>query len=203
LAQWTSNNPNDIINISFLRLDKTISQWPSDQVKVTKTLIFDGNDPRVDLTDNQTQVVVETTDNNHTPVIDLNAVGYVFVRFTCRPLPAAVTLVVNTTLGTRKDSITITSANQKSALWEVFSDKYVGLTSFQYTVQVTVQGPNFTDDPIVYQSAKPLTVALPPGRVKYNPLLSLQLPDAPPDQVAAINQYILAYQRQMLTGTIS
>jgi hypothetical protein len=39
--------------------------------------------------------------------------------------------------------------------------------------------------------------------VKYNPLLSLQLPDAPPDQVAAINQYILNYQKQMLTGTLA
>jgi len=172
-------------------------------VNVTKTLVFDGNDPRVDLTDNQTQVVVETTDNNHTPVVDLNAVGYVFARFMVRPLPAAVTLVVNTTLGTRKDSITVTSTNQKSALWEIFSDKYVGLTSFEYTIQVTVQGPNFTDNPIVYQSAKPVTVPLPPGRVKYLPLLSLQLPDAPPDQVTAINQYILNYQRQMMTGTVS
>ena len=57
LAQWTSNNPADVINISFLRLDNPITQWPSDQVQVTKTLIFDGNDPRVDLTNNQTQVV--------------------------------------------------------------------------------------------------------------------------------------------------
>ena len=201
IAQWTSNNPVDVINISFLRLDNTISQWPSDQVLVTKTLIFDGNDPRVDLTNNQTQVVVTTTDNDHTPVIDMNLVGYTFVRFMCRPLPANVTLVVNTTLGSRNDSITITSANQKSCIWEIFSDKYVGETSFQYTVQVTVQGPNFTDNPIVYQSPQPITVALPPGRVKYNPLLSLQLPDAPPDQVAAINTYILQYQRQALAGT--
>jgi len=201
IAQWTSTNPADVINISFLRLDNPITQWPSDQVQVTKTLIFDGNDPRVDLTNNQTQVVLTTTDNDHTPVIDLNAVGYVFVRFMCRPLPANVTLVVNPTLGPRNDSITITNTNQKSALWEIFSDKYVSQTSFQYTVQVTVQGPNFTDNPIVYQSAQPITVPLPPGRVKYNPLLSLQLPDAPPDQVAAINNYILEYQRQMLAGT--
>jgi hypothetical protein len=202
LAQWSANNPSDIINISFLKLDKTIQQWPSNQVQVTKTLVFDGNDPRVDITDNQTQVVVTTTDNNHTPVIDMNSVGYLFVRFGVRPLPANVTLVLNTTLGSRKDSITITSANQKSAIWEIFSDKYVSLNSFQYTVQVTVQGPNFTDNPIVYQSAKPITVPLPPGRVKYNPLLSLQLPDAPPDQIAAINQYILNYQKMMLTGTL-
>jgi hypothetical protein len=203
LAQWSSKNPADVINISFLKLDNPISQWPSDQVQVTKTLIFDGNDPRVDLTNNETQYVVTTTDNNHTPVLDMNAVGYVLVRFACRPLPAAVTLVVNTTLGARKDSVTITSANQKSAIWEIFSDKYVGETSFQYTVQVTVQGPNFTDDPIVYQTDQAITVPLPPGRVKYNPLLSLQLPDAPSDQVAAINQYILNYQREMLSGTLT
>ena len=112
-----------------------------------------------------------------------------------------MTLVINTTLGSRNDSITIVNTNQKSCIWEIFSDKYVGETSFQYTVQVTVQGPNFTDNPIVYQSPQPITVALPPGRVKYNPLLSLQLPDAPPDQVTAINTYILQYQRQMLAGT--
>jgi len=203
LAQWSSKNPADVINISFLKLDNPISQWPSNQVQVTKTLIFDGNDPRVDLTNNQTQFVVTTTDNNHTPVLDMNAVGYVFVRLGCRPLPGAVTLVVNTTLGSRNDSITITSANQKSAIWEIFSDKYVGETSFQYTVQVTVQGPNFTDNPIVYQSDQPITVPLPPGRVKYNPLLSLQLPNAPADQVADINRYILNYQKEMLTGTLT
>jgi len=204
LAQWSANNPADVINISFMKLDTTnsIAQWPSDQVQVTKTLIFDGNDPRVDLTNNQTQVVLTTTDHNHTPVLDMNAVGYVFVRFACRPLPLAVTLVVNTTLGSRNDSITITTANQKSAIWEIFSDKYVGLTSFTYTVQVTVQGPNFTDNPIVYQSDQPITVPLPPGRVKYNPLLSLQLPDAPADQVAQINQYILNYQKANPAGSL-
>ncbi len=204
LAQWTSNNPADVINISFMKLDETnsIAQWPSNQVQVTKTLIFDGNDPRVDLSNNQTQYVITTTDNNHTPVLDLNAVGYVFVRFMCRQLPVNVTLVVNTTLGPRNDSITITSVNQKSAIWEIFSDKYVGQTSFQYTVQVTVQGPNFTDNPIVYQSPQPVTVPLSPGRVKYNPLLPLQLPQAPPDQIAAINQYILNYQKANPAGSL-
>ena len=206
LAQWTSNNPADVINISFLKLGDpghTISQWPANQVQITKTLVFDGNDPRVDLTDNKTQVVITTTDSNHTPVIDLNAVGYVFVRFTCRPLPPDVTLVVNTTLGSRKDSITITSTNQKSSIWEIFSDKYTDLTSFQYTVQVTVQGANFTDNPIVYQSAQPITVPLPPGRVKYLPMVSLQLPDPPANWVPAINRYILEYQKMMASGTLA
>lgn len=200
LAQWTKENPNDIINVSYLRLDQTIPQWPANQVQVSRTLIFDSNDPRVDLSNNQTQVVITTTDQNHTLDLNVDAVGYVFVRFMCRPLPAAVSLVINTTLGPRNDSITIVNTNQKSAIWEIFSDKYVAVSSFTYTVQVTVQGPNFTDNPIVYQSPQPITVALPPGRVKYNPLVNLQLPDAPPSQVTAINQYILHYQQQ-LAGT--
>jgi hypothetical protein len=203
LAQWTANNPVDVINISFMRLDNAIAQWPSDQVQVTKTLVFDGNDPRVDLSNGQSQVVITTTDNNHTPILDLNSVGYIFVRFSCRPLPPNVTLVISTTLGPRNDSITITSANQKNAVWQIFSDKYVAQTSFQYSVQVTIQGAAFTDNPIVYQSAAPITVPLPPSRVKYQPLLSLTLPDAPADQVAAIAGYILAYQKMLQSGTVS
>ncbi|MGA9555490.1 MAG: hypothetical protein WBR11_01460 [Terriglobales bacterium] len=196
LSQWSANNPSDIINVSFLRLDQQLKQWPPDQVKIRKTLIFDGNDPRVDLTGNKTQVVIETTASDHTPVLDSNEVGYIFVHFTCRPLPPNVTVVVNTTLGARSDTITITSQNQKNALWEIFSDKYIGQTSFQYAVQVTVQGPDFTDNAIVYQSSKPITVPLQPGRVKYNPLLLLTLPDAPANQAAAINDYIKRYMQQ-------
>jgi hypothetical protein len=46
-------------------------------------------------------------------------------------------------------------------------------------------------------------VPMQPGRVKYNPLLSLELPDAPADQVAQINQYILNYQKAMLAGSLA
>ncbi len=196
LAQWSANNPSDIINIAYLRLDQQLPQWPSDQVKVRKTLIFDGNDPRVDLLNNATTVVVETTGNDHTPIITGAEVGYLFTRFFCRPLPAAVTLTLTTTIGPRTDTITITQANQKNVLWEIFSDKYVAQTSFTYSVQVQVQGPNFTDNPITYQSAAPITVKLPGGRVKYLNAVSLQLPDAPPDQIAQINAYIKNYQLQ-------
>ena len=196
LAQWTGTNPNDIVNIAFLRLDQPIKQWPADQVNVRKTLVFDGSDPRVDLSNNQTKIVVEKSSADHTPVINLDEVGYLFARFMCRPLPAAVTLTLNLTLGPRKDQITITSQNQRNIVWQIFSDKYFDQTSFSYTVQVQVQGPDFTDNPIQYQSAQPITVNVPQGRVKYNPLISLQLPPAPADQVAQINDYIRRYQLQ-------
>jgi hypothetical protein len=196
LAQWNSTNPNDVIDLSYLRLDNAPSQWPADQVQITKTLVFDGNDPRVDLTNNKTTVTVTTTGNDHTPVITGQEVGYVYTKFMVRPLPAAVTLTLTLTLGPRTDTITITGNNQNNLLWEIFSDKYIGQTSFQYSIQVQVQGPNFTDNPIVYSSAQPVTVALPPGRVKYVNLVSLQLPTAPADQVAAINTYITNYALQ-------
>ena len=35
LASWSRDNPKDIINISFLRLDKKVANWDSDQVKST------------------------------------------------------------------------------------------------------------------------------------------------------------------------
>lgn len=196
LAQWNGTNPNDIVNIAFLRLDQQIKQWPANQVKVRKTLIFDGSDPRVDLSNDQTKIVVEQTGTDHTPSVNLDDVGYVFARFMCRPLPAAVTLTLNLALGPRKDVITITNQNQKNILWQIFSDKYFDQTSFSYTVQVQVQGPDFTDNPIQYQSAQPVKIDLPQGRVKYCPLLSLQLPPAPADQIAQINDYIRKYQLQ-------
>jgi hypothetical protein len=197
LAAWSATNPTDVINLSYLRLDNPPPQWPADQVQITKTLVFDGNDPRVDLSNNQTTVKVTTTGTDHTPVITSQEVGYVHAKFMVRPLPAAVTLTLTLTLGPRTDTISITASNQNNLIWEIFSDKYVALTSFQYSIQVQVQGPNFTDTPIVYSSPQPVTVALQPGLVKaFVSPISLQLPVAPPDQIDAINTYIKNYALQ-------
>jgi hypothetical protein len=197
LAMWNSTNPSDVINISFLRLDNPIPNWPSDQVHLRRTLVFDANDPRVDLASNQTTVVIEADTSDHTPVLTGQEVGYVFARFACRPIPAAVTVTLTLKLGARTDTITLTGQNQTNALWEIFSDKYVGETSFTYSVSVQVQGPDWTDNPITYASAQPITVGLPPGRVKYVPLLMLQLPPVPDAATAAtITDYIRRYQLQ-------
>jgi hypothetical protein len=44
-AIWTADNGKDIVNISFLRLDNPVD-WPKDQVKLRRKLIFDGQDPQ-------------------------------------------------------------------------------------------------------------------------------------------------------------
>ena len=125
--------------------------------------------------------------------------GYVFVKFALdRPLPPQdnITVTLTCKLAGRKDTITVTRANQRNAIWEIFSDKYLNETSFQYEVQVEVVGPNFTDDPVQYGTTSPITVALPSGRLKYINPLFIPLPKPTPEQIDTINQYIKAFQAQ-------
>ena len=194
LSTWTADNPKDIINVSFLKLDKNIPNWDVDQVKIRKTIVFDGEDPRVELADNGTVFIKEETTKGHAPVITPDEVGYVFVRFMLdRVLPKDnITATLTCKLGGRTDTLTVTRQNQKNIIWEIFSDKYLKQNSFQYQVQVEVVGPNFTDDPVQYQSS-PVTVSLPTGRVKYLNPLKVVLPPAPPEKVMTINNYIKNY----------
>jgi hypothetical protein len=196
LAVWTKDNPHDIINISFLRLDKAIPQWDSDQVKVTKTIVFDSMDPRVDITNNRTTFTKEVIDKNHAPVITPDEVGYLFVKFAMdRRLPTDnISITLTCSIGSRKDTIVVTKSNQSNIIWEIFSDKYLNETSFKLDVQVEVSGSNFTDDPVVYSTSQPILVQLPGGRLKYvNPYI-ITLPKAPADLVNTINGYIKASQ---------
>lgn len=195
LAVWTADNPHDIINISFLRLDTAIAGWDADQVKIRKTIVFNGSDPRVELASGGTTFVREDITKLHAPVITRDEVGYVYVKFILdRVLPKDnITLTLTCTLGSRQDTITITRANQKNILWEIFSDKYLDQTSFQYTLQVEVTGPNFTDPPVQYGTTQPVTVPLPTGRIKYVSPFKLVLPTPTADQAATINNYIKNY----------
>ena len=84
----------------------------------------------------------------------------------------------------------MTQANQDNALWEVYSDKYLQTTSFEYTAAVSIQGPNFTDDPIEYATTEPVKVEIPAGRIKYLNPLPVSLPEPPQDKIATINSYI-------------
>lgn len=195
LAVWTVDDPRDIINISFLRLDNPLTGWDTDQVKLRKTIVFNGSDPRVELANGGTTFVKEMITKIHAPVITRDEVGYVFVRFILdRVLPKDnITLTLTCRLGKRTDTITITRASQKNILWEIFSDKYLDTNSFEYDLQVEVTGPNFTDNPVQYQTAQSVVVPLPSGRIKYVNPLKLVLPAPPPDQVATINNYIKNY----------
>ena len=115
-----------------------------------KTIIYNPDDPRVDLSSNQSIVIREAPSKGHAPVITPDEVGYVFVKFMLdRTLPKDnITITLTATIGRRTDTLTITKANQKNILWEIFSDKYLNETQFTYTVQVEVAGPGFTDAPV-------------------------------------------------------
>jgi len=199
-AIWTADNPKDIINLSWLRLDSDIQGWPRDQVMLRRRLVFDGADPRVSLSsaggagDGVVVEFVEPATLDHAPVLTAAQVGYVFARFKLnRVLPKSnFSVVITPTIGgDTYPPIEVTSANQKNAIWEVFSDKYIAVDSFTYTVDVTVSGPNFTDDPVTYSTPAPVKVPIPAGRVKYLNPLPIALPPTPPDKVAVINNYTL------------
>jgi hypothetical protein len=197
-AIWTADNAREYINISFLRLDNPVPGWPSDQVKLRRKLIFDGQDPRVNLSSaiaphDPAVAELEELSTDHSPSMTANDVGYVFVRFMVHPpkLPPNVTVSITPAIG--PDSyppLSVTSENQKNVVWEVFSDKYINETEFSYTMTVEVDGPNFTDDPVIYSSPAPVKVPLNAGITKYMRQLNTPLPDAPADQAATVNDYV-------------
>jgi hypothetical protein len=201
LAIWTADDAKDIVNMSWLRLDTAVPQWPTDQVKLTRRLVYDGADPRVNISSQITTkdsngliVSFDEVTTDHAPVLTAAAVGYVFVRFMIdRRLPPNVTITLTPSIGSDSyEPIVVTTQNETNALWEVFSDKYLNATQISYTVAIEVTGPNFTDDPVTYQTPAPLTASIPIGRLKYiNPLVVV-LPTPPADKVATINGYIKA-----------
>lgn len=199
-AIFKADNAENYFNIAHLRLDNELPGWPSGQVRLRRKIVFDGRDPRVRLTSAiapHDPAIAEweelTTDLK--PILTANAVGYIFIRFWVNkhPLPSCVTVTITPSIG--GDTflpIVVTKDNGKDALWEVFSDKYVREEEFTYTLEVQVDGPNFTDDSVVYASPEPITVEIPPGIATYNPKLNVRLPDVPDDQEELVNTYIKA-----------
>ena len=197
---WTKANSTDAISTAWLRLANDEPSWPAGQVQLTQTLVFDGTDPRVDLADGGvTWSSTTLTSTNLAPILVASAVGIVDLNLALdRRLPTPnITLRVTMVLGgpaapTRTDTLTVTSANQQNIRYQIWSDKYVNVDQFSYSIQVEVTGPDFTDNPVVWQHAAPVQVDIPVGRIKYlNPVV-LTLPPCPADQVATVNQYIAA-----------
>jgi hypothetical protein len=183
-AIWKSDNPNDYVNFSFLRLDNPVPGWPKDQVKLRKRLVFDSRDPRVNLSSkiaprDPAIAEIEEIGTEHSPILTASAVGYVFVRFMIPPskLPTNISVTITPTIGPDTyPPIVVTNDNIKNAIWEVFSDKYVQESAFSYTMTVEVDGPNFIDDPVIYSTPEPVSVPVPQGPNKYMPLLTTHLP---------------------------
>lgn len=198
LAEWTKDNPADIINIDFLKLDQTVPGWPADQVRLRKTLVYNADDPRVDLIGNTTTVVRESDVKGHAPRITPDEVGYIFIRFMLdRVLPKDnITLTIACTIGARTDTLTVTRANQKNIIWELFSDKYFNETQVKIGIQVEITGPDFTDEPVQY-SSQPFVLPVAAGRIKYLNPLKIVLPSpANAADLAKANEYVRQYQNQ-------
>jgi hypothetical protein len=193
-AVWTKDNPQDVVNLSWLRLDNDLPNWPANQARLIRTVNYDRDDPRVDLSNNQVSYTRQDDTDQHAPILNPSEIGYLYVHFALSSiLPKQnVNVTLTCTLGTRTDTLTFTKDNQKNVLWEIFSDKFVGATHFTYQVQVEVAPPDsmFGAPAVVWGSQAPVTVGIPAGRIKYlNPCVVL-LPAAPPDQLQTINSYI-------------
>jgi hypothetical protein len=206
LANWSKNNPSDIINISFLRLLKSLPNWDPDQVTITKKLEYDPDDPRVDLSTGTTEIIVKSTGNDHTPVISPADVGYVSVKFALdRPIASNITVTLTITLsgskGSRTDTLTLTSTGpmqKPTALWQVFSDKYFDAAIAQVNINVEVAPPptNFGGSAVTWSGVQAVPVGL--GRVKNIPLYVLQIPPLTDStQSALVGQYIIQTMQAM------
>ncbi|MEU7283649.1 hypothetical protein AB0A69_33520 [Streptomyces sp. NPDC045431] len=199
-AIWDETTAKDFVSIAFLRLDNPVEGWPSDQVRLRKTLIFDGQDPRVNLSEaiapqDRSIAVIEEDDDVHAPILTASAVGYVFVRFMVEsfPLPPNVLLEITPTIGQDTYApLVVTSKNDMNVLWEVYSDKYGAETEFTYTMNVRVRGPRFFDRPVVFSTPEPVRVPVPAGLIKYIPQLITPIPEPPADQIETIDRYVLA-----------
>lgn len=198
-AIWKAGNVGDYVNFSFLRLDNAVPQWPQDQVKLRRQLVFDGNDPRVNLSSaiaphDRAIAEIEEIGTEHSPIITASDVGYVFVRFDVRPLllPPNVVVTISPTIGPDAyPAIVVTPATIGNAIWEIFSDKYFAESTITYTMTVEVDGPEFTDQPVIYSTPGPVTATIGAGPLKQATVVA-PLPGAPADKLDLINRYIAA-----------
>lgn len=99
---WTQADPADAISAGWLRLASDQPHWPAGQVQLTQTLVFDGNDPRVNLASGDvTWSATTLTSTDLAPILVASAVGYVYAHFILdRLLPTPnITLTVTLVLG--------------------------------------------------------------------------------------------------------
>lgn len=205
LAQWTRTNPTDIINISFMRLMQSLPNWDADQVTITKKLVYDPDDPRVDLSTGTPEIVVTSTGRDHTPTVGPDDVGYIYVKFVLdRAISSNVTVTLTVTLpgsqGTRTDTLQLTTTDPRQkpvAVWQVFSDKYFDAAIAQVNINVEVAPPpsNFAGTPVTWSGVQAVPVGV--GRIKRIVPYTIQLPTlSDPAQATLAGQYILQAQQQ-------
>jgi hypothetical protein len=198
LGRWSRDNPKDIINFAFLRLDKKVGQWDADQVKIKKTLVYKPDDPRVDLANGTIMFTSETTTSDHAPVIGPDDVGYIYVKFFLdRPIKSSnVTVTLTIKMADRSDVLVMTNDDPKAtpvAIWQVWSDKYFNETIARVTIDVEVAPPpsDFAGTPVLWSGNQAVPLNL--GRIKRIVPYKIMVPPlTDPQQNALVSQYITA-----------
>ncbi len=198
LGRWSKDNPTDLINFSRLRVDQpSPPDWDKDQVKVTKTLVYKSDDPRVDLSNGKTTMVVEANTLEHNPVVGPEEVGYVYIKFFLdRPIKSPnITVTLTVQIGARTDTIVMTNDDPKAnpvGVWQVWSDKYFNETMAKVRIDVEVAPPpsNFAGTAVTWSGVQAVPLNL--GRIKRIVPCKIVLPTlADADKNALVGQYIL------------
>src|SRR6185369_9184281 len=138
-------------------------QWDPDEVIIRKTVSFDPDDPRLDLSGGGSTHVSERRTRERAVTVTNSEVGCIHVRFlTDRPIRTRnVSMQLVCRIGERRDVFRIDADNFRSIVWEVVSDKYRDTTSFAYDLSVTVTGPEFDDEAIRWGTTSSRVVELP------------------------------------------
>ncbi len=202
VAGWTRDNPKDIVNISFERVD-SVPGWDSDQVQIKTKLVYKPDDARVDLSNGGIEFDNVVVTNDHSPVVGPADVGYIFVKFFLdRPIKAPnITVTLTVGIGSRSDLLVMTNTDPKQnpvAIWQVWSDKYFNETVAKVKIDVEVAPPpsDFAGAPVTWSGNQAVPLNL--GRIKRIVPCKIVLPTLDdPAQAALVAKYILQAQKEM------
>jgi hypothetical protein len=198
LGRWSRDNPEDLINFARLRLDKpSPPDWDKDKVRITKTLVYKPDDPRVDLSNGSTKFVTQTDTLEHNPVIGPEEVGYVYIKFFLdRPIKAPnITVTLTIQMGSRSDVIVMSNDDPKAnpvGIWQVWSDKYFNETVAKVKIDVEVAPPpsDFAGSAVTWSGNQAIPLNL--GRIKRIVPCKIMVPQlTDPEQSALVSKYIL------------
>lgn len=203
LARWTRDNPTDIINIAFLKIDNDMPTWKRDQVKLTRKLVYKPDDARVDLSNNGISLEMVETSTDHAPVVGPEAVGYIFIRFILdRPIKTPnVTVRLTVQIGERTDIIQLTNSDptkNPSADLQIWSDKYFDETLAKVNIDVEVAPPpsDFAGNAVTWSGVQAVPLNL--GRIKRIVPFTINVPQLTDTaQNALVKQYILETIKEM------
>ncbi|NLR58864.1 hypothetical protein HGH93_12175 [Chitinophaga polysaccharea] len=207
LARWTHDNPRDIINISFLKMDNDLPGWTKNTVKIRKTLIYKTNDSRVDLSGNNTSISIEETSADHNPVVDDTAVGYIFISFALDRaiLAPNITVTLTVQIGDRTDVLQLVSdklTKKPTAELKIWSDKYFNVDVAKVKIDVEAAPPpnDFAAETITWSGTQAVPIGL--GRVKKIVPFIINLPKlSDTAQNDLVAKYILETQKELLAAT--